>query len=512
MLAKRSQRRCAVSFGELVALLIQNQTMVRVGGRRQAKQGLQYPLGVRGRKEIIAARDQSHALFGIVHDDGEMIGGWHPLARDNEIARCVRIDEDDAALAIGSPAAFFKKQCTRAPGRPPAIQSQRVRVACSNSGFPVRHGESPARARIEHTIRSLWRDSGSSDFGCDVAARAETGIKQFFRLEPVEHRTIGAEAFRLTHHRRGPCQAKPAEVFINRVFVHVPGAGAIDVLDAQQKPSPWRLRRIGRDKCREGVPQMQISRWTGCEARDNHGALTASGTTVSFATRTLSGPRLPPLKGAATHLVVLCHGYGADGNDLIGLAPYWQRLLPTAAFVAPNAPERCPGSPGYQWFPISRLDPAEMQRGVAKAAGVLDEFLESELNRHRLPADRLALAGFSQGTMMSLHVGLSRPQKPAAIVGFSGMFADGDNARALAADSPPILLVHGDADPMIPVEALYMSATALGRAGAAVQWHVSPGVGHSIDEQGLLLGGGFLSLAFRGLLKRGTETVSCPIA
>src|SRR6201999_1050993 len=96
----------------------------------------------------------------------------------------------------------------------------------------------------------------------------------------------------------------------------------------------------------------------------------------------LSGPRLPPARGEATHLVVLAHGYGADGNDLIGLAPMWQRLLPTVAFVAPNAPERCAGSPmGYQWFPISRLDPHEMQQGVESAAPVFEAFLESELAR-----------------------------------------------------------------------------------------------------------------------------------
>src|ERR1700679_2939897 len=105
----------------------------------------------------------------------------------------------------------------------------------------------------------------------------------------------------------------------------------------------------------------------------------------------LSGPRLPPARGAATHLVVLCHGYGADGNDLIGLAPYWQRLLPTVAFAAPNAPERCAGSPGYQWFAISRLDPQEAQRGVEAASASLDAFLDAELARLNLSADRLAL-------------------------------------------------------------------------------------------------------------------------
>lgn len=225
----------------------------------------------------------------------------------------------------------------------------------------------------------------------------------------------------------------------------------------------------------------------------------------------LSGPRLPPARGAATHLVVLCHGYGADGNDLIGLAPHWQRLLPTVAFVAPNAPEPCAGAPmGYQWFPISRLDPSEMLKGVERAAPVLEAFLDAELARLDLPPERLALVGFSQGTMMSLHVGLRRKVKPAAIVGYSGLLAGAARQEPMGADAPPILLIHGDADPMIPVEALFVSAGALGRAGAAVQWHVSGGMGHGIAQDGLVLGGTFLAMAFRGLLARQGE-ISCPV-
>ncbi len=223
----------------------------------------------------------------------------------------------------------------------------------------------------------------------------------------------------------------------------------------------------------------------------------------------LSGPSLPPARGPATHLVVLCHGYGADGNDLIGLAPYWQGALPTVAFAAPNAPQRCAGAPGYQWFPISRLDPAEMAKGVESAAPMLDEFLDAELARLGLPPERLALVGFSQGTMLSLHVGLRRAVKPAAIVGYSGVLAGA--VPKLGADAPPILLAHGDADPMIPADALFLSATTLGHAGAAVQWHLSPGLGHSIDEAGLALGGEFLAMALRGILKRGESEISCPI-
>ena len=233
---------------------------------------------------------------------------------------------------------------------------------------------------------------------------------------------------------------------------------------------------------------------------------------MAFGSRPLSGPRLPPARGPATHLVVLCHGYGADGNDLIGLAPHRQRLLPTVAFTAPNAPEPVPGAPsGYQWFPIPRLDPGEMQRGVESAAGGLNAFLDAELARLELPPDRLALVGFSQGTMMSLQVGLRRPVKPAAIVGYSGMLARGTELEPLPPDTPPILMVHGDADQMLPAQAMLATDGMLGGVGAAVQWHISHGVGHGIDPVGLELGGNFLSAAFRGLLRRREPVISSSV-
>ena len=155
----------------------------------------------------------------------------------------------------------------------------------------------------------------------------------------------------------------------------------------------------------------------------------------------LDGPRLAPRSGRARQLVVFLHGYGADGNDLIGLAPRWQRLMPTVAFVAPNAPERCPGSPGYQWFPISRLDPKEMQKGVEFGGAIFRSFSRIRTRAIELPPERLALVGFSQGTMMSLQVGLRRAVKPAAIVGYSGVLAG----------SPPALgTEHAAAGPSDP--------------------------------------------------------------
>ncbi|MGA7675655.1 MAG: alpha/beta fold hydrolase [Rhizomicrobium sp.] len=221
----------------------------------------------------------------------------------------------------------------------------------------------------------------------------------------------------------------------------------------------------------------------------------------------LSGPRLLPRQGKATHLVVLCHGYGADGNDLIELAPHWQRALPGAAFVAPNAPEPCAGA-GRQWFAISRIDPHEMHKGVVGAAGALEAFLKAELARLALSPDRLALVGFSQGTMMALHVGLSGAIKPAAIVGFSGLLT---GALPQLHGAVPVLLAHGDADTMIPPEALFFTAAALGAAGLGVQWHLSPGLGHGIDAAGIEIAGRFLSLAFGGQLKISGE-VCCALS
>jgi phospholipase/carboxylesterase len=229
-----------------------------------------------------------------------------------------------------------------------------------------------------------------------------------------------------------------------------------------------------------------------------------------MAVRRLDGPRLAPTRGPATHLVVLCHGYGANGTDLIELARHWQPQLPSVAFAAPDAPDACIGAPiGRQWFPLSRMDRAEMEKGVDYAAESFDGFLDAELARLKLPPDRLALVGFSQGTMLSLHVGLKRGAKPAAIIGYSGLLA-ADPPAGLTAP-PPVLLVHGDADQTIPVQALFASATTLGRAGVTVQWHIAQGLGHSIDGDGLFLGGLFLMMGFRGMLAAGSGAISCAI-
>ena len=216
----------------------------------------------------------------------------------------------------------------------------------------------------------------------------------------------------------------------------------------------------------------------------------------------LDGPRLAPRSGTPRQLVVFLHGYGADGNDLIEIGRAWQGLLPDAAFVSPHAPRPCGQAPmGREWFPLTFRDPGERWRGVTMAGPILDRFLDAELARLGLPASALALVGFSQGTMMALHTGLRRAEAPAAIVGYSGLLTTPDDPRgdmtAEIRSRPPVLLVHGDQDEVIPVQALTMAADGLGALGVPVESHVSPGLGHGIDQDGLRRGGEFLARAFR---------------
>jgi phospholipase/carboxylesterase len=209
----------------------------------------------------------------------------------------------------------------------------------------------------------------------------------------------------------------------------------------------------------------------------------------------LDGPQVAPKSGAKPkQLVVLLHGYGSNGDDLISLAPYWADLLPDAEFVSPNAPFPCEMNPfgGYQWFGLEDRSPATKLAGTRAAATLLDAFLDEALAARGLDAGSLALVGFSQGTMMSLHVGPRRAVAPAAIVGYSGALIGAETLGGEIRSKPPVLLVHGTADQVVPFAAMAAAAEALQSFGVPVETLARPGLPHSIDPEGLTRGGRFI--------------------
>ncbi|RMF35882.1 MAG: alpha/beta fold hydrolase [Alphaproteobacteria bacterium] len=214
----------------------------------------------------------------------------------------------------------------------------------------------------------------------------------------------------------------------------------------------------------------------------------------------LEGPSLPPHSGTADSLVILLHGYGADGNDLIGIGEALAPHLPRTRFMAPNAPQRCANNPmGYQWFPIPWMDGSsetEMIAGFNASVDLLNGYLDAAARE--MPPARTVLVGFSQGTMMALHVALRRPDPVAGIVGFSGRLLSPETLAAEIACRPPVLLVHGDQDPMVPYASMAEAAQALAAAGVPVQTHTSPGTGHGIAADGLQVAFGFINAHLKG--------------
>jgi phospholipase/carboxylesterase len=212
-------------------------------------------------------------------------------------------------------------------------------------------------------------------------------------------------------------------------------------------------------------------------------------------------PRRDAASGRATSLVVLLHGYGADGRDLIGLADPLAGLLPDTTFLSPNAPDRCAVNPmGYQWFPISWIDgspEAEMIAGFRRAAAWLSDWLTVAIAREGVTARETALVGFSQGTMMSLHVGPRLAEPLAGIVGFSGRMAPAGPEDGPVRHRPPVLLAHGDSDEVIPVDAIHETRNALAADGFDVRWRISRGVGHGIAPDGLAAAAEFLVARLR---------------
>ena len=211
----------------------------------------------------------------------------------------------------------------------------------------------------------------------------------------------------------------------------------------------------------------------------------------------LSGPMLPPKSGGAPQqAVVLLHGYGSDGSDLIGLAPHFQAVLPDALFVSPNAPEACPGNPfGFQWFALDNTTDraANRERGLPLAQPVLVEFLNDLWTQTGLTPEQTILAGFSQGAMMALHVGLGLERPLLGVIAFSGAFVPPAGFGTEPYAKPAVCLVHGDLDQVVDPELSADAELELRLAGFDVSYHVSPGVGHGIAPDGLAFASDFIA-------------------
>ncbi len=214
-------------------------------------------------------------------------------------------------------------------------------------------------------------------------------------------------------------------------------------------------------------------------------------------TRVLTTGRREPVSGDKRSCVVFLHGYGANGADLLGLADPLGEHLPDTLFVAPDAPEACAGAPfGFQWFPIPWIDGSseeEAMSGMARAAADLDAFLDALMVDEDLLPEQVALVGFSQGTMMALHVAPRREDEVAGIVGFSGRLLEPELLSDEVVSKPPVLLVHGDQDDVVPPESMPQAAEALQEAGfREVYAHIMKGTAHGIAPDGLQVALAFL--------------------
>jgi phospholipase/carboxylesterase len=196
----------------------------------------------------------------------------------------------------------------------------------------------------------------------------------------------------------------------------------------------------------------------------------------------------PASKATPRQLVVLCHGLGADGYDLIDLAPSWQHACPDALFAAVHAPFSHDSGFGRQWWSVADRSPPVVEAGVRAAAPYLHGFIDAELARLGLPAEAYAIMGFSQGAMMALFTGLRRAVAPRAVLAFSGALVAPDALAGELANRAPVLIVHGEADEAVPVSRSHDAEVALIGAGVPVKAHYIPRLGHGIDDTGISLG------------------------
>ncbi len=203
-----------------------------------------------------------------------------------------------------------------------------------------------------------------------------------------------------------------------------------------------------------------------------------------------------PLSGGVPKkIVVLLHGYGSNGQDLISLAPYFQPAVPDAVFVSPDAPFPCEAGFGFEWFSLEQRTPAKYLEGAQAAHPVLDGYLDQILNEYNLSNEDMALVGFSQGTMVSLYTGLRRVSPIAGVLGYSGALIGADSVPN-DGKKPAIYLIHGEIDSVVPVEAYHQARAELGKKGYPLSGHTSAHLEHSIDGEGIESGSKFLSEIF----------------
>ena len=208
-----------------------------------------------------------------------------------------------------------------------------------------------------------------------------------------------------------------------------------------------------------------------------------------------------PENSAPKHMVIMLHGVGSNGQDLISLSPYLAQYIPDAVFISPDAPFACdmvpPGYPNaYQWFSLQNRDPQVMLEGVKAVFPLVEAFIIEQAARYDLPLSNVALLGFSQGTMTSLHVAPRLKERLAGVLGYSGALLWDENENTTSFQKPPLHLIHGEADDVVPVGAWKHAKEVLGIHGFEVSGHTTRGLTHSIDEKGIKSGGAFLKKHF----------------
>ncbi|MBX3508965.1 MAG: phospholipase [Parvibaculum sp.] len=217
---------------------------------------------------------------------------------------------------------------------------------------------------------------------------------------------------------------------------------------------------------------------------------------------TLNALRRPAASGKAEWLVVFLHGYGSHGADLMAFADYWQGSMPNVAFVAPDGPTPAKDG-GFQWIGKRPAGDPKLYDDAVDAAPQLHAFIDAELARENLDASRLALAGFSQGTVMALHLGLRRAVAPAALLGYSGGLVGADRLATEMTSKPPVMLVHGEQDELAPLYGMMTSVKAMSEAGIVCQGVPLPNLGHAVNADALIYGARFLLSAFAFREKHG---------